>query len=121
MRQVRKWSGEKFLKVSESWRMLFWSKVWEKDKNPLINPTFVDQGNFIFITVNSGNFDRNVRGNYEVGHFVFQITRSPKLGRPRNSPANMHVRRKLPLSKFDDDDDQVSALFWRLGRTALVV
>lgn len=40
--------------------------------------------------------------------FFFQITRSPKLGRPRNSPANAHVRRKLPLSKFDDDDDQVS-------------
>lgn len=27
----------------------------------------------------------------------------------------MHVRRKLPLSKFDDDDDeQVSALFGRV-------
>lgn len=36
-----------------------------------------------------------------------QISRSPKVGRPRNSPANTHVRRKLPLSKFDDDD-QVS-------------
>lgn len=101
--------------------MLFWSKVWEKENKPLINLTFVDQGNFIFITVNSGNFYKNVRGNYVMGHFVFQITRSPKLGRPRNSPANMHVRRKLPLSKFDDDDDQVSVLFWRLIRTGPVV
>lgn len=37
-------------------------------------------------------------------HFFIQISRSPKVGRPRNSPANTHVRRKLPLSKFDDDD-----------------
>ncbi|KAL9968125.1 hypothetical protein ACROYT_G026458 [Oculina patagonica] len=35
-----------------------------------------------------------------------RILRSPKLGRPRNSPASTHVRRKLPLSKYDDDDDQ---------------
>ena len=46
--------------------------------------------------------------------FFCQVTRSPKLGRPRNSPANMHVRRKLPLSKFDDDDEQVSELFRRV-------
>ncbi|XP_022791524.1 telomere-associated protein RIF1-like isoform X3 [Stylophora pistillata] len=35
-----------------------------------------------------------------------RISRSPKVGRPRNSPANTHVRRKLPLSKFDDDDQE---------------
>lgn len=30
--------------------------------------------------------------------------RSPKPTRPRNSPSGTHVRRKLPLSKYDDDD-----------------
>jgi len=30
--------------------------------------------------------------------------RSPKPIRPRNSPSGTHVRRKLPLSKYDDDD-----------------
>ncbi|KAJ7390049.1 DNA-binding protein rif1 [Desmophyllum pertusum] len=35
-----------------------------------------------------------------------RISRSPKLGRPRNSPASMHVRRKLPLSKYEDDDQE---------------
>lgn len=71
---------------------------------------FFGQGNFILIREKSGNFARDVCGSHEMElMFFFQITRSPKLGRPRNSPANMHVRRKLPLSKFDDDD-QVSIL-----------
>ena len=70
---------------------------------------FFSQGNFILIREKSGNFERDVCGSIVIELFFFQITRSPKLGRPRNSPANMHVRRKLPLSKFDDDD-QVSIL-----------
>lgn len=47
---------------------------------------------------------------------LFKILRSPKLGRPRNSPASTHVRRKLPLSKYDDDDDQVSLFMGGKGR-----
>ena len=42
-----------------------------------------------------------------LGYLFFQLLRSPKLGRPRNSPATTHARRKLPLSKYDDDDEQV--------------
>ena len=44
------------------------------------------------------------------GCLFFQLLRSPKLGRPRNSPATTHARRKLPLSKYDDDDEQVSVI-----------
>lgn len=44
---------------------------------------------------------------YFIDIFFFQFGRSPKLGRPRNSPATTHVRRKLPLSKYDEDDGQV--------------